>query len=312
MALRERGLTMMELLVTIAILSLLMAGLSQLVVTNSQNASATGALARIADTGRTAIQLLAADTRRAGYLGGNIDLLNAADMISGTAGVAATLEPGCVAATTDWARRLDQPLFGLNDTNAGYDCIANDEYTRGDVLTLRYAATPPLADGAAKVATRPYLRATLTEGRLFFGEDANDADNFIDDPSVRDHNLVAHTYFVGPTGRTCQGAAIPALFRKAMDDNGLPASQELLAGVENLQLRYLVDNRYFDADDMPLTATGRWPIIDAVEISVLVRAECPESGFDINRTFELGDVLYEPAERDFRRQVFTTTTQLRN
>ncbi|MBK6509871.1 MAG: PilW family protein [Haliea sp.] len=49
-----------------------------------------------------------------------------------------------------------------------------------------------------------------------------------------------------------------------------------------------------------------------MEISVLVRAECPEAGFDINRTFELGDVSYAPAERDFRRQVFTTTTQLRN
>lgn len=311
---RERGLTMMELLVTIVILSLLMAGLSQLVVTNSQNANATGALARIADTGRTAMQLLAADARRAGYLGGNIDLLNAADMISGTAGVAATLEPGCVAATTDWARRVDQPVFGLNDTNAGYECIADEEYTRGDVLTLRYAATPPLAQDTnyEDVPAGPYLRATLMEGRLFFGADAGDADNFIDDPSVRDHNLVAHTYFVGPTGRTCQGVAIPALFRKTIDDSGLPVSQELLAGVENLQLRYLVDNRYYDADDMPLTATGRWPIIEAVEMSVLVRAECPEAGFDINRTFELGDVTYEPAEKNFRRQVFTTTTQLRN
>jgi type IV pilus assembly protein PilW len=312
MALRQLGLTMMELLVTVAILSLLMAGLSQLVVTNSRNANATGELGRIADTGRTAIQLLAADARRAGYMGGNIDLLNAADMISGTAGVATTLEPGCVAATTEWARRVNQPMFGLNDTNAGYECIADDEYTRGDVLTLRYAATPPLVDGAVKVATRPYLRATLIEGRLFSGEDANDSDNFIDDPAVRDYDLVAHTYFVGPTGRTCRGNDIPALFRKTIDDNGLPASQELLAGVENLQLRYLVDNRYYDADDMPLTATGRWPIIDAVEISVLVRAECPEAGFDINRTFALGDDSYQPVEKDFRRQVFTTTTQLRN
>jgi len=320
MALREHGLTMMELLVTVTILSLLMAGLAQLVTTNSQNANATGELARIADTGRTAIQLLAADARRAGYLGGNIDLLNAADMISGTAGVATTLEPGCIAGdpdNTDWARRVDQPMFGLNDTNEGYECIADDEYTRGDVITLRYAATPPLAVGAVKADDRPYLRATLTEGRLFFGRATSNADNYVDDPSVRDHNLVAHTYFVGPTGRTCQGVAIPALFRKTIDDNGLPVSQELLAGVENLQLRYLVGNRYYDAGQdpdasVPLTATGRWPNIDAVEISVLVRAECPEAGFDINRTFELGDVSYEPAEKDFRRQVFTTTTHLRN
>lgn len=326
-AFRERGLTMMELLVTVVILSLLMAGLSQLVVTNSQNANATGALARIADTGRTALQLLSADIRRAGYLGGNI----ASDSITDTQDIP-TYAIDCIATTTDWARMVNQPIVGINapDDNSAipYACIA-DEWLRGDVLTVRYAPTPTV-EVADMITTRPYLRATMIEGKIFLGSEAeienpenamDEIDNpetAINDSSVRDYSLVAHAYFVGTAvnpmsgaPRTCRGNEIPALFRTAIGDDGLPETQELLAGVENLQLRYLVDNRYYDANEVPLSGT-RWPRVDAVEITVLVRAECPEAGFDINRTFALGDVSYTPGDVDFRRQVFTTTTHLRN
>ena len=313
----QRGLTMMELLVTVVILSLLMAGLSQLVVTNSQNANATGALARIADTGRTAIQLLSADIRRAGFLGGYVRSLDATPLTAGTLGVSADAI-NCVAATTDWATMVDQPIVGINAPDdaspIAYDCIADeDEWLRGDVLTTRYAPTPTV-EIANMIDTRPYLRATKDQRRLFFGSAANSVENDIDDDSssVHDYNLTAHTYFVGSTDRTCQGRSIPALFRKAIGDDGLPETQELLAGVENLQLRYLVGNRYYNADEVPLAGTDRWPRVDAVEITVLVRAECPETGFDINRIFALADVPYTPADKDFRRQVFTTTTHLRN
>ncbi|MCB1690538.1 MAG: PilW family protein [Halioglobus sp.] len=315
----QRGLTMMELLVTVVILSLLMAGLSQLVVTNSQNANATGALARIADTGRAAIQLLSADIRRAGYLGGNISLLSSTNMISGTQATP-TYAINCVADTTDWALMLNQPIVGINApddaSEIAYDCIADADgdgvkWLQGDALTVRYTPTPDI-DVGDMLATRPYLRVTMTDGKLFLGSEVNNSENEINDRSARDYNLAAHTYFVASTDRTCGGIEIPALFRKTINDSGLPESQELLAGVENLQFRYLVDNRYYDADDVPLLATGEWPRVDAVEITVLVRAECPETGFDINRTFTLADVEYTPGDVEFRRQVFTTTTQLRN
>lgn len=317
-AFRERGLTMMELLVTVVILSLLMAGLSQLVVTNSQNANATGALARIADTGRAAIQMLSADIRRAGYLGGNINLLGTAGLITGTQAIPNSAI-NCVADTTDWALMVNQPIIGINApddaSDIAYDCIADEDdgisWLRGDALTVRYTPTPAI-EIADMVATRPYLRVTMVDGKLFLGGEVNDSDNDVNDPAVRDYNLATHTYFVGSTDRTCQGIEIPALFRKVTDDDGLPETQELLAGVENLQLRYLVGNRYFDADEVPLAGTGTWPRVAAVEITVLVRAECPETGFDINRTFELTDVSYTPDDVNFRRQVFTTTTHLRN
>jgi type IV pilus assembly protein PilW len=309
MAHRERGLTMMELLVTMFILAALMAGLAQLVATNSQNANATQTLSKIADTGRTAIGLLATDIRRAGYLGGNIDIKNTATMITGTLGVAPNATT-CDPTTVAWASMVGQPVFGLNDTNAGYACI-DDDYERGDVLTVRYSPVPHVDDVADMQDNRPYLRATMVDGRIFLGKDVANTDNQINDPTVRDYNVTALTYYVGLTGRQCQGRDIPALFRKTVNDSGLPVSEELLAGVEHLQFRYLLGNRYYDANNVPL---ADWPVVDAIESTVLVRAECPEAGFDINRTFDMGDITYTVAvnERDFRRRIFTTTTQVRN
>jgi type IV pilus assembly protein PilW len=318
LASREHGLTMIELLVTLLILGAVMMGLAQLLTTNSLNANATGALAKLADTGRTAIQLLSTDIRRAGYLGGNIDNQNATTMIRGTVGVAPT-ESACDPATTNWASMVGQPIFGLNDTNMGYACIANGDYTRGDILTLRYAIAPPIAAADMQDGTL-YLRATMIDGRLFLKQPAADVNNELNDPTVRDFELAAHAYFVGPTGRRCQDREIPALFRIAIGDNGLPTEpQELLAGVENLQFRYKIGNRYFDADDVT-----DWLAVDAVETTVLVRAECPEAGLENDQTFVMADTSLTPddpndagepddiGDWDYRRQVFTTTTQLRN
>ena len=302
---KQRGLSLLELLISLVVLALLMAGLSELVATNSRNAVATGSLSQIEETGRTAMQLLSADIRRAGYLGGNASI----EMLGGTLELPGN-SVSCAANSTDWALMMGQPVVGINDakpSGAGYSCVADSEFLRGDVLTLRYVQAWPTADGDM-VAKRPYLRTTLVEGRVFEGEDAADPNNVIMDNTARAHAVVAHTYFVGPSGRSCSGEPIPSLFRKSISDTALPVSSELLAGVEHLQFRYQVGNRYLDADDV-----GNWDQVEAVEATVLVRAECPEGNFTNNRTFPMGDLAsaYGPAD-EFRRQVYTTLTRIRN
>jgi len=282
-----------------------MAGLVELFVSNSRNANATASLSRIQETGRTALQLLTADIRRAGYFGGNA----VSATFEGSLGEAASANT-CVANTTAWGRMVRQPTFGINDTKptaAGYACIPDSEYLRGDVLTVRYTPSQSVAVGAM-VAKMPYLRASVVEGKIFAGEDQADAENQIIDLGARDYALAAHTYFIGPTGRFCQGVAIPALFRKSIDpDDGFPTSSELLAGVEHMQFKYQVGNQYVDANDI-----ADWTTVDAVETTVLVRSECPENGFENKRTFAMGDLdpAYGPID-GFRRQVYTGLTWVR-
>ncbi len=310
--LTESGITLVELLISVVVFGALMAGVAQLVATNSQNANATGTLARIEDTGRTAIELLSADIRRAGYLGGNImNTTNADfDMILGTLGDSA-VEIACNPDTNNWARMVGQPIVGVDEEDTvgleNYACITADDnnYQRGDILTLRYAGVG-LDDDAVPPNKRPYLRTTPIVGRLFLGENVVAAENQIADPIERVYALAAHSYYVGLTDRSCDGNPIPALYRKKIGDDGSPVSEELLAGVENIQFRYLVENQYFDAIDVP-----NWLAVQAVETTVLAKAECPEAGFRNTREFTIGGAPYTPAD-NFRRQLFTATTQLRN
>ena len=314
----QRGLGLVELMIALGLLAALMAGMVQLFVSNSQNASATAYIARIEETGRIALQMLNSDIRRAGFYGGKISTTVGNRSITGSLGEVCLSDDSscstasapvaastCVATTTSWARMLGQPLFGLNDTTAGYPCIVNEEYLRGDVLTVRYTPAQP---ATTLVGTKPYLRAALFDGKIFAGADEADAANDVPDQTKQIYELTAYTYFVGPSGRSCNGIDTPSLWRKAINDNGLPVSEELLAGVEHLQFKFLAGNQYVDANDIT-----DWTTVASVEISVLVRSECAETGFVNDRTFAMGDLAaaYGPAD-GFRRQLFVGIATLRN
>ena len=216
---QQHGYSLLEVLVAIALSTILLTGLVELFISSSRNSTATTQLSRIQETGRIALQFINADIRRAGYFGGNV----AHDEISGSLGLAASAE-ACVANTTNWARMIDQPVFGLNDTNAGYACVTNGEYQDGDILTLRSASSWPVAAGDM-TANRPYLRATLVEGKIFNGTDENDSDNEVIDSTALNYTLSAHTYYIGPSGRSCKGASIPSLWRISISDTGVPVSR---------------------------------------------------------------------------------------
>ncbi len=313
------GFSLLEVMVALGLAGILLLGLAEIFASNVKNATATSNLSSIQDNGRIAVQLLSADIRRAGFLGGNIRIRE----ITGTLGesdAAAT----CVANTPEWARRLGQSIFGLNNADTGYECIsgiADDDpgtYLRGDILTLRYTEALPVDPNEmtlADNANRLYLRATVVEGRLFVGSTQGNAENDIVHEAAEGYALAGHAYYVGDSQRECQDAAIPSLYRVSVGANGLPVSQELLPGVEHLQFRYQINNRYLDADDIVL---ADWSAVTAVEISVLVRAQCPETAFVSKRRFIMGDLLgkdaYPPANTDdgYRRQLYQSVVALRN
>jgi type IV pilus assembly protein PilW len=299
---QQQGFSLIEIMIGIVLSSILILGLAELFGTSSANATAAAGLSGMQETGRAALQVLTADIRRAGYLGG----------VAPSASIGGSLDEApqanaCVANTTNWGRMIAQPIYGVNDTNTGYACVADAEYLRGDLLTIRYT-DPSAVPTASLVANRPYFRTSLADAKIFLGKDVATAQNTISDQSSRVLELVSHTYFVGPSGRSCQGSAIPSLFRKSISDTGLPTSEELIPGVEHVQFKFLMGNQYVDANDV-----GLWSTVISVETSVLVRTECPEGSFSNNRTFSFGDLAaaYGPAD-NHRRQLFTSVTTIRN
>ncbi len=303
---RQGGIGLVEIMIAMVLVAIMFNGLMEIFLSSRQTYSATDNLTRLQENGRTTVDLLVAGLRRSGYLGGNSD----PTAIGGSAGQVAGAA-SCITTDTTWARMIDQPVFGLNDTRGGYNCIDN-AYLRGDILTLRYAS-PWTVPTASMVNTKLYLRSSLFEGKIFLGSNKASNLNVVFDTPQRQHELLAYSYYIADTGRTCGGNAIPGLFREALDVNNRPVAEELIAGIENLQVQYNVGNQYVDADVITL---ANWDNVISVKFFVLVRSECPETGFTDSASYVLGDAFpanapYTPND-GYRRTLYSTVVALRN
>jgi type IV pilus assembly protein PilW len=297
---RQSGFSIIELLVAVTLGLFLMAALVEVLLSGNRSFTSANHLSRLQENGRIATDMIVTDLKRTGYMGGNSEI----DQILGSEGPEVPAIT-CPTADTTWGRMVTERISGLDDTNAGYACIQNADYLRGDVLTVRYAS-PWLVTGAL-MANQMYLRTSMFEGKIFKGGDTADINNTVLDTPQSLHDLLSYAYFVGDSGRTCSGAAIPSLFRVRLGPAGQPIRDELLPGVEHFQVQYGVNGQYLDANnvdfDLDQVVTAR--------IWLLIRSECAETGFTDGRTYTLGDQVYTPAD-SFRRQLYSSVVMLRN
>ena len=304
----QRGFSLIELMITVVVSLLLLGGLIQVYLSTKQSYNAQEQLARMQESGRFGMDLITGDLRRAGYWGGNVDV----STITGSPGP--VVPAHACGASNNWGRMIRWRVSGLNNTNAGYGCATG--YVGGtDILTIRYSGPEPLAPAAMLNASGLYLRSTLFLGRVMTG--ATSGLNLLPplDPTTPPHllatvrPLVSNAYFVGDSPRTCNGQAVPSLYRVSLDPaTGLPgAPEEIASGIEQMQVRYLLNDAYVDAD-----AVADFADVRAVRVWLLARGECPEAGLNNANVYDMGDVSWPPNPDNFRRQLYVSTVMLRN
>lgn len=314
----QRGVSLIELMITIVVALLLLGGLIQVYLSNKQSYNAQEQLARMQESGRFAMDLITTDLRRSGYWGGSVAL----PLIEQRGNPAA--EPPAHACANDnrWGRMIRWRVSGRDNTNDGYvDCADRytsyeDESFGSDILTLRYAgpapAGTPLSGGGL------YLRDNTESGVIMVGAFAADSDNdptpilWDDFPDVV-RPLVSNAYYVGDSGRTCPGGQpIPALMRVRLDPTtGTPVPEEVASGIERFEVLYLLGNDYVDAATVDAAPNG-WLDVSAVRVWALVRGECPEQGLQNGNTYNLGDEAGYTPNDNYRRQLYVSTVMLRN
>lgn len=299
---RQRGFTLVELLVTVTLGLLVIAGIGQIYTAAKRSYDIQTSLARLQDAGRYAVDVITQDVRRAGYWG--LTNMRAFGPPAGAPPTAAT----CNNADNTWGSMAQQAIFGINDSAAGYACITT--WLRGDVLTVRYAVPQPTTVFAANTL---YIRTTPTQATIALGAPAG-----APGPISSDHAVTAHAYYVkNSDDATCNGAPIPALTREELGANGWPQAAELVLGVEHLQFQFGIDtnadrsvNQYVNAN--ALAALANWNNVVSVRFWILARDECPEAGYTNNNTYTLGDIPPYTPNDNYRRQLYTSTVALRN
>lgn len=306
-----RGMGLVDILISITLSAFVLMGLMSFVGTSNRNFVATTSLARMQDNGRLAVDMLGNEIRRSGFWGGVSYEDTLSEVVGGTLPIT-PINTACpdLGNAQNFATAIDRNLHGTNNSNVGYNCLTGSAYVNdSDILTVRYASingVETFNEGGVFIRLAPF------EGRLFLGEDAQSMQNTIIDPTARDHKLNAHSYFVGNSGRSCGGVAIPSLFRVGLDEQTAePVVQELLPGIEQLQVQFLEQTRYKNADQVV-----DWNAVSAVQIWLLVRSECPEQDLQILRpnlpALSMGDIDYAQPDGRFRRKVYRQVFARRN
>ncbi len=313
----QRGFNLIELMVAMVIGVFLVAGALR-VYTQSQSALLISEqAARLQENARYALQTIERDVRAVDLWG----LTNNAADVAGVADPTEAVSP--LAANSgdcenNWSINLDIGIEGSNNANpyAG-TCIPAGQYSANtDVLVIRHAQSPEV-DAADLQAGVLYVRSSASNGVIFEGP--IEATGVSADGINSQLSTVA--YWI--SNSSDHDNNVPSLRRSYLTTDGINPvviSEEVIAGVEDLQVQYGVDttgdqsvNIYLDFDD----------VVDPTAIMVArvwlrVRAEQIEQGFDEDVTYLYADRRYKASESavatdtKYRRLLVTKTIELRN
>ena len=362
---RQTGFTLTELMVGMTIGLIVLSGVSSAYIASSNAGRESQASSEQVENGRQALEFLIYDLRHAGYFGQLTTL-----PVPGGA-----LPDPCE--TTDLVAMSQAMAFAVQ----GYDapgatpltCLDAADFVPGtDIVVVRRVDTEPLAATDTPEQGAIYLQANAIETELQLGNSGGTigttkkADGTVATILNRDGVTAApiwrylvHIYFIAPCampaggGTTCTGAAdddgspIPTLKRLELTAAGGVAQMSivpLVAGVENLQLDYGVDNLPTAVD--PVTgligdgapdcddtdpgsnanagitagcatanpgAVAEWTNLVGAQVHVLARSYRPYNNYTDSKTYDLGLGLGAVTPGGgFKRHAYSTAVRLTN
>jgi len=341
---RESGFSIIELMVALAIGSVLLLALATLFINASAARSEIDKTSRQIESGRYAMQVLSDEIRHAGYYG---PLINAP---TNTAALTALPDP-CSTALTDIQNNAFLPVqgyagaasagaLGLSCINSAAGYKANTAVVvvrRIDTTVTTPAATPTAdyfniqASGCAGDPA-PYMLNTDVAGPYTLH--SNGAPGCIPITSAPVAVLspfYTRIYFVSTCSNddcSASGAdTIPTL--KRIDIRSPSASPTrvitpIVDGVENLQFDYGIDNAPATRDSLPDVYTNttthapitpanlaEWQDVVTMRVYLLARSIEASSGFTESKTYSLGPVSVSPTD-SYRRHAYTELVRLNN
>ena len=291
---RQQGFTLIEIMVSLSLgLFLTSFGLQAIVSINEQYAYIKH-VSRVQETARFAFELLERDIQQSR----NWRKMISFSQLSGSSAIETTKNFSCEESNTTWVKSLKQAVYATNDTANNYECVNNDDYLHGDLLTLRGL----LPDTSINFDDQQfYLRHSATLSTLFTGKDRNLPENLITNTTTQ--QVFARSYYIGDSQRSCSNNIIPALFWQTMV-NGRPVQQELLAGIEHLQIEFMIDGDNDGIVDKYVSPSDNqnWQNIKLINVTILVRSICPLSNFKNTNSYQLGNITYDVNDAFYRQQ----------
>lgn len=335
----QRGMTLIEWMISITIGLVLLAGLTALIAQQSSTQAELEKSSRQIENGRYAMQILNEDVQMAGYYGEFYRV--------GTLPVPGALPDPCLKTKVGIEPAIPFPLQGYDfpsATTVRPACIDAANHVSGtDILVLRRVepiALPITQAASASADGQIYLQTGMDGNENFdkkMGTGADAAGTTVFTLYAKDlstsallRKFLVHIYFVSPCSVMSNGAAcsssddggnpIPTLKRLELSAAGSTTTMTmtpLVEGIENMQIDYGFDLLGGDgapdsyAKDAP--AVANWADVMAVRLHLLARSNERTVGHTDTKTYNLGLNGTTAATNDgFKRRVFSQLVRLVN
>jgi type IV pilus assembly protein PilW len=339
--LKQRGLSLIELLVALAIGSFLIIGAVTVQSQTRKTFSVNEQQARLQETARYAMSVMEPEAQLAGFLGysndyagskfnpgGGKDTISARDLTAGG------VDTGVPAVFNECGKNFTMNMYAPVEAVDGdwtMDCDAGGTgYLPGtDTLTLRFASTEKVDPVAGRLQVM--ARRLKTDDAQMFINGVAPYKTKDEMDEVRD--LFIKTYYVSPDsdGRP----NLPSLRVKQIiseDGEGAWDDQEVVRGVEDIQVELGVDpGKDINGDgvvdlehgfaiqtngDVARYVTPGAAILNsgqvvAIRLWIRVRAEEIEPGFKDTRSYKYASVTFQPND-GYRRVLMSRTIFVRN
>lgn len=310
---RERGLTLVELMIAMLLVLIAIAGAIALVAQGRNAERSSQAVASLEEITDAAFAILVEDLRLAGYLG----LAAPGSRVAGASATGIAEAPGLIvtggcgdslAHDLETAVTAADAAYRVN-TAAPLRCSAgpNGRVVPGsDTLTIRHAsaAAAPRDPGRLQIESNFRMARLMADGIARFGAGS------------RVHDLEVSVFYVSADSTAQRGW--PSLRRKRLVGGGRPAFQdeELVSGVEDMQVEFGLDDPE-DEDD----AIDRWvtpaalPVDDtprAIRLWIRARSDTPETPVIAQAAVAYSNRVLPSVPSRFRHKLASRVIELRN
>jgi type IV pilus assembly protein PilW len=336
---KQRGVSLIELMVAITIGLILMAGVLSIFLSSKVTYMANEKTARLQENGRVALDLIQHDVRSAGFMGCAravpfTSTLNSATSLLWNYQIplqgfessgSGTWSPALAAGTLNPAPINDSDVLVTRavqrDGISRRVELDNSSFT-GDARVLSAVDVPVgtimlITDCQAASVFQVTGYAAGTPATISHGVGGSTPGNATDDlgwlylAGSRVTPLETVTYYVANDPVTGE----PSLYRQT---GATQPADLLIEGVQALQISYAEDTNGDRIADVHRSATtvGNWNNVLSVSLAMLIRSE--QTGTDVDaQTYQLlpaavGGRLLGPYNDRRMRMVFTTTVALRN
>ena len=318
---RIAGMTLIELMVALAIGAFLMIGAVTVFMQGRSTFRVNESVSRMQENARFALDTLEPDIRMAHYWG----LTTRTTKILGRAATTAAAGIGPTTCGNNWTIDLDRAVDGTNNTYT-WACAPTigAAQANSDTLVVRRVSEDPQA---AAANTMQLQSSRNEDAQLFIG--AAIPAGYLPAPVSQTHRLIVHGYYISTNStQDAAGNPVPSLRRKRLGVGPAIVDEELLSGVEDLQVQLGVDtdaagaanrgsvDRYVNPGDPILNPAHANFIPDAevlaVRIWLRVRAQRPENGHTDTTNYVYADQNVAAIGDRFRRMVVSKTIYLRN